>query len=267
MTGSAVPVTPPRRGAWLLPREHGAYAEVGFPLFTAVALGRPTLAAICLVGAALAAFLLHEPVLVLIGRRGVRARAALETAARTRAAVLMATAVGLAIAGAWTASPWALRAVLALIPIGVAIGGLIAVKREKTWLGESLVAVFLCGMALPVADAAGAPRPTSVQATTVWVIGFLMATATVHAVIARTKGDRTKFLATTASAAFILLIGVGAALFAHPDPRLWLAAIAPPAMVSGAAITLRLSAKHLRQIGVALVGAYAFTAGVLIAGR
>src|SRR5512140_1483244 len=59
---------------WLIPREHGAYGQLGFPLLAALGCGRPGVAALCLVLAFVAAFIAHEPVLILLGDRGTRAR-------------------------------------------------------------------------------------------------------------------------------------------------------------------------------------------------
>ena len=58
----------------MLPREHGAYGQLLLPVLTAMAMGRPTLAAVALAASAAAAFVAHEPLMVLIGRRGARAR-------------------------------------------------------------------------------------------------------------------------------------------------------------------------------------------------
>ena len=58
----------------MLPKEHGAYGQLLFPLVTAAAMGRPTLAAVALIITATAIFLSHEPLLVLAGSRGPRAR-------------------------------------------------------------------------------------------------------------------------------------------------------------------------------------------------
>jgi len=56
----------------MLPREHGAYGQLLFPLVTPLAAGRPGLAALLLTMTAVCAFLAHEPLLVLAGRRGAR---------------------------------------------------------------------------------------------------------------------------------------------------------------------------------------------------
>ncbi len=56
----------------LLPREHGAYAELAFPLATGLAAGGPTVAGVAFSLAAVVLFLAHEPAAVMLGRRGAR---------------------------------------------------------------------------------------------------------------------------------------------------------------------------------------------------
>ncbi|PYR50160.1 MAG: hypothetical protein DMF89_10175, partial [Acidobacteria bacterium] len=57
----------------MFPREHGAYGQLLFPLITALAIGHPGAAALCLSASAVCAFMAHEPLLVLLGHRGARA--------------------------------------------------------------------------------------------------------------------------------------------------------------------------------------------------
>ena len=59
------------RSLW--PREHGVYVQVSLPLLTALLIS-PTLAGAFISSAVVAAFLLHEPLLVLTGERGSRAK-------------------------------------------------------------------------------------------------------------------------------------------------------------------------------------------------
>jgi hypothetical protein len=56
-----------RRSLW--PREHGAYAQLGAPLATAIAMQAPTIGALALASAACLAFLANEPLLVVLGHR------------------------------------------------------------------------------------------------------------------------------------------------------------------------------------------------------
>lgn len=110
------------RGRFRLPREHGAYGQLGVPLAVALASGRPTLTAIAFVLGAIAVFLVHEPLFLLARRRGGRA---LETARAARrlerslygelviASALAGAAVPVAISGGvplsvamWTWAAW-----------------------------------------------------------------------------------------------------------------------------------------------------------------
>ncbi|HRE13175.1 MAG TPA: YwiC-like family protein, partial [Usitatibacteraceae bacterium] len=82
----------------LIPREHGAYAELGFPLVAGLVLGRPGLAGWLFVLAAILLFLANESVVVLVGARGKRAREENGPAAKRTLAILggLGVAAGLA---------------------------------------------------------------------------------------------------------------------------------------------------------------------------
>ncbi len=56
----------------LLPKEHGAYGQMAFPLATAFAVAGMNAPALLIGVAVLAGSLAHEPVLVLLGMRGTR---------------------------------------------------------------------------------------------------------------------------------------------------------------------------------------------------
>src|SRR5579859_6158246 len=68
-SGVAMSSMPP-----LVPREHGAYCEIAVPLLTALWMRPPTFGTVAWTVAAVAAFVSHEPMLVLLGRRGARVR-------------------------------------------------------------------------------------------------------------------------------------------------------------------------------------------------
>jgi hypothetical protein len=102
----------------LLPREHGAYGQIGVPLVVALAAGRPTLLSVALSLAAIAAFLSHEPLLYLLSRATARKARRLERSVPGEiilAGVLAALAIPVALAGGvapidavWTWAVWAL---------------------------------------------------------------------------------------------------------------------------------------------------------------
>lgn len=63
-----------RGGMSLWPKEHGAYGQAAFPLLAAFGVAGPSPAGVLLAVAVAAGFLAHEPAVILLGRRGPRAR-------------------------------------------------------------------------------------------------------------------------------------------------------------------------------------------------
>ena len=102
----------------MMPREHGAYAQIAFPLVTALALGSPNATALLLLISIVAVFLLHEPLLVLTGARGGRVKREAEGQAWRTAAVLVVVALAVGGLGLWLAPREARLS--ALIPLAVA---------------------------------------------------------------------------------------------------------------------------------------------------
>lgn len=80
----------------LAPREHGAYGQIGLPLITALAMGTPSVSAILLTVGAVLVFAAHEPLLLLLGRRGLRAQRYGSPRARRSLRIL---AAGAAVSG------------------------------------------------------------------------------------------------------------------------------------------------------------------------
>ena len=142
----------------MLPREHGAYGQLLFPVVTALLVARPGAAAFAIAAAAVAAFLSHESLLVLLGQRGQRAARELGAAARRWFAACAGAAAMLGVAGIWLATPAARAALLIPIALAAVLGVWIARRQEHTTSGEILSAVSLSSLALPIALAAGASR-------------------------------------------------------------------------------------------------------------
>src|SRR5262245_5043376 len=90
----------PRRSYSFWPREHGAYVQLLGPLLSALVFGPVTPLALVLAGVACAAFLAHEPLLLLLGQRGPKLYREHACAARWRLALLSALVLTLA-ALAW----------------------------------------------------------------------------------------------------------------------------------------------------------------------
>jgi hypothetical protein len=163
----------------LLPREHGAYAQLGVALAAALALA-PSRPGACQALLTVALFLFSEPALILIGQRGEALRATLGRAARSRCLALAGLGA-LGALGAWPGSPS--RFALALLPaalLGVVLFGLFLVRRERTGAGEVVAAWAFSAATLPVTLLGhGGPRRAALLALFLAAL-FTVATAIVH---------------------------------------------------------------------------------------
>src|SRR6188474_1875399 len=73
--GHCIDRPPSRRDrTTMLPREHGAYGQLLFPLGAALAIAGVHPSGMLTATAAVAAFVAHEPLVLLLGGRGARAR-------------------------------------------------------------------------------------------------------------------------------------------------------------------------------------------------
>jgi YwiC-like protein len=145
----------------VLPREHGAYSQMALPLVTSLVVARAAPPALFVAVAVVCGFLAHEPLLLLMGGRGVRAR----HAAGSRAAIWFATTLCAMVA-------------FAAIPICLAAG----VRVES---GTSIALVFallfvtgvLCVRAIVLRTRGGgnpgASRTTRLALFAVAVVGVL----------------------------------------------------------------------------------------------
>jgi hypothetical protein len=174
-----------RHSSLLWPREHGTYGELLFPLATALLLGRPGLTAWGLCAVALGGFLSHEGLVVVLGRRGDRARRDEGVRARTS---LLAFG-GLAIAGAGIALPGLDRAssigaavAIALACVALCIAWLGA---ERRLAGTTIAALALSAWGAPVALAGGLPVTWSYGLWVIWFAAFAVGTTAVESVMAR----------------------------------------------------------------------------------
>lgn len=142
--------------AGVIPREHGAYAQLAAPLAVALCSARPTPAAWCLAAAAVLAFLTHEPLLVALGHRGSRARASSPRAALAVVAIgacaAIAGGVGIALG-----SP-VVRVAVAIAAVPACALVVLAWRRaERSAAAETVAAIALSGASFPIAIAEAVP--------------------------------------------------------------------------------------------------------------
>jgi hypothetical protein len=252
----------------LLPREHGAYAQLGFPLATALALGDLGFAPVLLVVGIIAVFLVHEPVMVLSGGRGGRAKREQRDPARRRGAMLLAVATITGAAGLWLAPPTARYSSVVPLALGVTLAPLTLKRQEKTLLGELLVAVALSSTLIPVALAGGSGVREALVAFVVWAVVFLLGTITVRAIIARAKKtaepSRAVHLAPllcAVSIAIAIAIAIGGDI-----PALAAVAVVPSAFAALVFALLGVHPRNLRRLGWSLVASNVLVLAALLVG-
>jgi hypothetical protein len=247
------------RSLW--PREHGAYAELAFPILTGLSAGAATVAALCLAAATVAFFLAHEPMAVASGIRGGRLRDAEGSRARVRAGWLAALGLVLGTVGFAAGSGDVRRAVL--VPVGAVLALLpwILAGRQKTLSAEIVVVAAFAAVVLPLAVAAGATWRFAWTASGVWFVSFTLATLAVHALKLRHKrGTAARWVVrlTLGLALAVALAAIGAALGEWLSPLL-AAAILPPVALVLALAAVPVHPRNLKRVGWALVGANSLT--------
>ncbi|HEX9049060.1 MAG TPA: YwiC-like family protein [Anaeromyxobacter sp.] len=265
---AAPPGAPPSAPApSLLPREHGAWGQLAFPLATGLNIGRPGPAAFLLGAAVVAAFFGHEPLLVVLGQRGGRARDAGGRRALRALAVAGIAAAALAVAGLWLSGPSARLAVLPALTLGAAAIVAASARLERTTAGELVVASALASCAAPVALAGGATTLAARSAALAWGAAFTAAILPVRAVLQRTRTRGDVDVRPLAALAVIGLQGVAITAAAHGVVA-WAGALGIlPMFAAGLAITaLPLRAQRLTEVGWAIVGAGVATLLALVYG-
>ncbi|HSN92637.1 MAG TPA: YwiC-like family protein [Anaeromyxobacteraceae bacterium] len=258
------PASPPGRS--LLPREHGAWGQLAMPLLAALAIGSPSPAALLLAAAVVLAFVAHEPLLVLLGQRGRRARE--QDGARARRWLLrLGLAAAATGAGALALAPHEARAAV-LLPavLGALVGLLVWRGLETTTAGEIAVASALSSAGFAVARVGGASFPAAASALATWVLAFAAAILAVQVVLvrSRSRGERDPGRPNAILAAAIGLAAFGLVAAGLPAVVGW--ATAPPVVLSIAVCLGRFSARRLRQLGWAIVASTVVTLVILVAG-
>jgi hypothetical protein len=222
---------------------------------------------LALVAAGAFAFLAHEPLLVVLGRRGLRAGR--EQSDRAWQWLILSVVLSLAggtvviarMPGVWRST------LIAPTMFAGGVGIVIALNRERTTGGEILTALTFSSLACPTALAAGATRDAAITCTAAFAASFVAATVSVRAIITtmrRPPATRARVIGGTsvllmlallvglAEIGWIRLVGVGAAL--------------PGCCAAFALVVRPPRTVHLRTVGWTLVIGSSATAVVLVAG-
>lgn len=249
----------------LMPREHGAYAQLGFPLLTGLIYARGEPGAVAFTVAAIALFLAHEPLAVLTGVRGVRLQEQSGEAACRRMLFL----VGAAVAGLLAAVVLApARAWLgAVVPGGLALLLLpvLGRRRMKSIPGELIATAVFATAVVPLALCGPASALEVGLAAAAWLAAFVPAILAVHAMKAALKKRQEErwILRAAPAAALVSMLAVTAGSLLVPGGRDLLAALPPVLASLGIAITTP-HPRHLKHVGWLMVAANTATLVLLL---
>ena len=257
------PASPGRPGARsLIPREHGAYAQLLLPQLAVLCAARLTLAAALMcVGSALA-FVSHESLMVASGGRGTRALR--EEGPRARRTLATYGVLG-AVTGLWGA--WLLAPDLRVTLAPPLVLGALALVTSSRLGPRSLVwqlissAAFACAV-LPVGSAAGLPLRSSLVHAAVWLLVFLVSTW-----MARTlahRADRSRRLLVAGAAAAVM--GTAWALVGATVPLSAALALTPACLACIGVSVHPPSPARIRAVGWTLVATSMFAAATLALG-
>mgnify|MGYP003339875909 CR=1 FL=1 len=248
----------------LLPREHGAYAQLLFPLLCALLVGHPRLGAYLLAVAAAGAFLAHESLLVVLGQRGIRATREQGGDARRSLAIFGGTALVAGGAALVVLPAEALVALALPVVLAALVGAAVVAHRERSTGGEALVGLALASMAVPLTLAGEAPRLAAHTIFAVFSAVFVTATVGVRSMIGRVS----KAGGPHPAVAVVVPLGCLVALAWLAVTR-QLSPVSPFAALPVCAVALGLTAKppsprHLRVVGWTLVTSTALAAVLLV---
>jgi len=241
----------------LHPKEHGAYAILGVPLLVALILGGLNTVAIFTSLATIAGFVANEPLMVMSGRRGERARLATPSALHTLKFLLLTTLT------AGTAAFWLGSADVRLTLFACGVFAAAGFAMSAAGWQRSLTAQLtgIVGLTLPstaVLLAGGTDSGAVIRLSSAWVIGRIATTISVRSVVAFQKTSThhhvprlNDVLLTLA----VLMCVIGATSISRE------CLFVLPLIASALYLRLRPpQIRHMRRIGYALLAANAVTA-------
>jgi hypothetical protein len=246
----------------MVPREHGAYAELLFPIVTVFLGGFPTTSTWLLAMGAIACFLANEPLLVLFGQRGNRVKREESNRAKRALLIFSLVAFGAGVGGLLLAPTVVQYAVSVPLVLGVGLVMLAVQGLERSMVGEALAAATLSSIAIPLGLSARLGLTETLAVALIWLVTSLLGTAVVRLTVARTKAktdedfNRVRFKRGLLVLVCLLVTIVGVAAPYGSRMGLWvLAAAVPVAVVVLTMAVLQPTARRLRLMGWSLVAA------------
>jgi len=254
--------------AWL-PKEHGAYGQVTFPLVSAFGVAGVSTAGVLLSIAVISGFLAHEPAAIVLGQRGSRAKRELDASARAwlGCCVAIGLAAGLLAAARLDhVARWSLA--VPVIPAAVLIVAMVN-GREKSWFGEAAAALAFAGVSVPIAMAAGASTAVGVAIAIPFALLFTTTTLAVRVVILRVRAGGDPYAAAATRRATLVVSAVATVLIGVMTATGWLPTqvlvASAPGLLTAAIVAARPpAASKLRALGWSLVAVSILTTLIVI---
>ncbi len=246
----------------MIPREHGAYAELLFPIVTVFLGGVPTTSTWLLAISVIAAFLANEPLLVVVGQRGTRLKREEGGRALRTLVIFTLLALSAGIAGFLLAPRAAQLAVLLPMLLGATLVMLAIQGLERSLFGEGLAAAALSSVAVPLGLSARLGLAPTLAVALIWAVTSLLGTSIVRLTVGRTKAKTPHehrvvgYKRAALIGVCVVTIAIGATAPFRESPGLWvLAAAVPVALTVLVMAALRPTARRLRLMGWSLVAA------------
>jgi YwiC-like protein len=252
----------------VLPREHGAYSQMALPLVTSLVVARASLPAVCIAIAVVCGFLAHEPLLLLLGGRGVRARQAMGSRARVWFVTTVISMLAAGAAGFWlTSAPARWSFVLPLVPAAWVGAGALS-DHEKRASTEIAVALAFALTAFPMCVSAGLEVDTAASVALVFASVSVTGVLCVRALVLGRRGGGNRAASRATRFALIVVAVVSALGMAIAVIRAWLPgatlAAATPGLVTAVALAMRPRRAPLKAVGWSLALTSATGALILI---
>lgn len=259
------PSPSPRPWQGLLPREHGAWFQLGLPLATALAVSGAPRSGLYLAGAALAGFLAHEPLQLVLGQRGAR-REERDGARAWRWGLFLAALGALGFVLGVASLPTAALPFLALpLILGAEVLLMAWSHQERSTSGEVLASLALSAWAVPVAMSGGRAASEALVLWGTFALTFVLSTVAVRLLILAHKPRADRALLRCAgggTSALVLAVAVAWSLSSGASP--WRVAALLPVGVLGVAVCLALpSPRKLHTVGWSMGLASLLTAVLL----
>ena len=194
----------------LRPREHGAYSILGMPLLAGLLIGGVTPIGVLTTIAAVAGFLANEPLLVVWGNRGQRAKQSGTAATPTLICLLVTAIVCGGVALFLGSVPVQITLLFSLLL--AVLGMVLSVMGHQRRLTAQIVGILGLTMPSAVVLLAGqTDKWLTLALTTGWVLGRIATTTSVRSIFSRQRASQNRRVPRIHD---LILFSVGAVLIA-----------------------------------------------------